>query len=88
MMEPGVEDLKRWLSKGLVEITFRKKNGEERVALATLCPDLIPDEYKPKGTGGSYTDEQLRFFEFDAYQWRSCLIPNLIAINVNPETCQ
>lgn len=87
-MELCVEDLKRQLYNGLVEITFRKKNGEERVALATLCPNLIPDEYKPKGTGGSYTDEQLRFFEFDAYQWRSCLIPNLIAINVNPETCQ
>lgn len=87
-MNCNIEDLKCWLYNGLVEIIFRKKNGEERVALATLCPSLIPDEYKPNGTGGSYTDNQLRFFEFDANQWRSCLIPNIIAINVNPEICQ
>jgi hypothetical protein len=87
-MEPAPEDLKRLLCNGLVEITFRKKNGEVRVALATLCPNLIPDEYKPNGTGGNYTDNQLRFFEFDANQWRSCIVQNIIIVNTQPETCQ
>lgn len=86
-MDYDIEDLKRWLRNGLVEITFTKVDGTERTALATLCPNLIPDEYKPKGTGKDYTDRQLRFFEFNAYQWRSCLIPNLTGIVVDPDVC-
>ena len=66
------------LREGLVEITFTKKNGEERVMKCTLKESLIPVINKPKSyketdtlkTGLKKTAEALPVYEL--YNgWRS-----------------
>lgn len=42
MIESDVEKLRDWLREELQEITFTKANGETRVMIGTLKPELLP----------------------------------------------
>ena len=46
------------LNQGICEVTFTKKNGEERVMPCTLVFDHIPEEHHPKGTGTGQHNSQ------------------------------
>ena len=64
--------LKEKLQSGLVKVTFTKKDGTDRVMLATLNEDLIPADKKPKGTGKT-VDNGNTFAVYDTENdgWRS-----------------
>jgi len=48
LIAAGVAMVKKYLSEGIVEITFTKKDGNTRVLLGTTLGHLIPEEKKPK----------------------------------------
>ena len=64
--------MKEELNKGICEVTFTKKNGEERVMPCTLVFDSIPKEHHPKGTGSGYqSQETIAVWCMDKEAWRS-----------------
>ena len=64
--------LKEELNKGICEVTFTKKNGEERVMPCTLVFDHIPEEHHPKGTGSQHnSQETIAVWCMDKEAWRS-----------------
>lgn len=65
------EELKYNL-QGYVPVTFsyRKNNGEIRIATGTLNPSLIPEGKMPKDTGKNL-GVNLRYFDLEKESWRS-----------------
>ena len=65
--------MKEELNQGICEVTFTKKNGEERVMPCTLVFDHIPEEHHPKGTGrGQHnSQETIAVWCMDKEAWRS-----------------
>jgi hypothetical protein len=65
--------MKEELNKGICEVTFTKKNGEERVMPCTLVFDSIPEEYHPKGTGKSsgVSQDTIAVWCINKEGWRS-----------------
>jgi hypothetical protein len=66
-----------------VEVTFTKKNGEERKMLCTRSMYLIPDEHKPKGNLQREPNyEALPVYDLEKLAWRSFRIDSII--NIKP----
>lgn len=63
-----------------IHLTFKKLNGEIRKIWATTAQVLIPKLKRPKNKGYYYTELQVRFFDIQLAEWRSCRIENVIAI--------
>lgn len=65
--------IKEELNKGICEVTFTKKNGEERVMPCTLDFEHIPKESHPKGTGTARHQSQdtIAVWCMDKEGWRS-----------------
>jgi hypothetical protein len=65
------EELKYNL-RGYVPVTFsyRKSNGEIRIATGTLNPSLIPEGKMPKETGKNM-GANLKYFDLEKESWRS-----------------
>ena len=66
------DDVKESLRKGVTVLYFRKKNGEMRTMFATLVPELIPEDKKPKGTGTADSVFLVRCYDLEEEDWRSC----------------
>ena len=68
------EDIVNSLRKGICQITFTKKNGDERVMLGTLNFDHIPEDKHPKSDGnssGQVNTEVVKVFDTEKSEWRS-----------------
>jgi glutaredoxin len=65
------------LRAGNVRLTFRKLNGDERVALATLHPDRLP-ETKGTGTEKAPNLNLIAFYDLEKSAWRSANITNIV----------
>ena len=63
--------MKNELSKGICEVTFTKKNGEERVMPCTLDFYQIPEEHHPKGNNTVSKQEVISAWCTDKNGWRS-----------------
>ena len=85
-------EVKDVLVKDLVEVTFTKVNGDERVMTCTLQPDTL--QLLPKGVVKEGEEKKERVFKnperslavYDtkAEGWRSFLIRNITSINTSP----
>jgi len=73
-------EVKGMLRNGVCELIFTKKDGTQRKAKATLVESSIPEENAPRGTGTPYTDSQIRFFDVEIDEWRSCLVDSIVSI--------
>lgn len=74
--------LRARLQEGVVQVTFTKKDGSNRVMLATLNEDLIPADKKPKGTGKTVdNDNTFAVFDTEADGWRSFNFDTVTDIN-------
>ena len=66
---------KNWLlgllRSEVVDITFTKKDGSERIMKCTLLESKIPSEFAPKGTEKAKSDEVLPVFDVENDGWRS-----------------
>ena len=63
---------RKWLAgmleQSVVEVTFTKKDGTERVMNCTLLEDYLPET---TGAGRSAGSDALAVFDVDADGWRS-----------------
>lgn len=86
-LNAGVAMLHKYLSEGIVEVTFTKKDGNTRVMLGTTLGTLIPEEKKPKQKplASFGIDEaevislpkvaptqHIVMFDTEKQEWRSC----------------
>lgn len=82
------KDLKQLLSEGIVEFTFKKKNGEIRTAKGSRNIDVLMDtpcsgfmeEDKPIGVGKESTTA-VPYWDFEKQAWRSVRLDSVISIN-------
>lgn len=61
-----MDDLRELLQKGIVSVTFTKKDGSERVMLCTLFPDFLP----ATDGNGSYNGITV-VYDLENEGWRS-----------------
>ena len=59
------------LRSEIVELTFTKKDGTERIMKCTLAEQKIPAENVPKGTERAKSDEAVAVFDLENNGWRS-----------------
>ena len=59
------------LKSEIVELTFTKKDGTERIMVCTLAEQEIPEENLPKGTNRKKSDETVAVFDLENNGWRS-----------------
>jgi hypothetical protein len=58
------------LKSEIVELTFTKKDGTERIMVCTLAEQEIPEENLPKGTNRKKSDETVAVFDLHNQDWR------------------
>ena len=78
----SINDLKKALSEGIVLFEFVKKDGTLRHVRGTTCPDLVPNDDKPKGKRTPeqqllYERTTVAFYDIDSKGWRSMRIDTL-----------
>jgi hypothetical protein len=59
------------LRSEIVQLTFTKKDGTERIMKCTLAEQKIPAENAPKGTERAKNDEAVAVFDLENNGWRS-----------------
>jgi hypothetical protein len=59
------------LHEGVVDVSFTKKDGTDRLMKCTLNLNKIPKEFTPKGTGQKMNDESIAVFDVEVNGWRS-----------------
>ncbi len=79
------EVLYTWLSgvlkEGNVSLTFNKKDGTERVMLATLNEKIVPKYEKKTDREKKKTLESMSVFDVEKNEWRSFRLDSLKQIN-------
>jgi hypothetical protein len=74
------QELKNKLAKGVVRISFNKKNGTLRTMEATTYGPMIPTEFQPKNEADTnYSDEVQRVFDTEINEWRSFRWDSLVS---------
>lgn len=65
--------IKGLLKDGVVEVTFTKSDGTERVMKCTLKDEIISEHWIPKNTESQrkFSDDALPVFDVEAKGWRS-----------------
>ncbi len=67
--------LKEFLSDGVVNVCFTKKDGNERIMNCTLASEFIPKDMTPKGLSVKATSKDvMTVFDTDNNGWRSFLL--------------
>ena len=77
-------ELKSLLAKGVVRISFNKKDGTLRTMDATTYGPMIPAEFQPKHEDSrNYSDEVQRVFDTEINEWRSFRWDSLVSYSAN-----
>ena len=76
-------EIKEALRNGIITITFRKKDGTERILKGTTKLDIIPSENHPIGTNKHLSEEVCRCFDTEINEWRSFRWDSIISIDFN-----
>jgi hypothetical protein len=78
---------RKWLAgileQSVVEVTFTKKDGTERVMNCTLLEDYLPET---TGAGRSAGSDALAVFDIDADGWRSFRWDSIKAVKLSVES--
>jgi len=69
------------LRSEVVDITFTKKDGSDRIMKCTLMESKIPTEKMPKGTEKAKSDEVVPVFDIENDGWRSFRWDSIRQIN-------
>ena len=80
-------EVKEDLRSNIMEVTFTKKNGEQRVMTCTLVTEAIPVENRPKplaeGEEPKPVKEHLQsVWDIKAEGWRSFIWANVISVKI------
>ena len=63
LAQTSITELREKLQQGIVQFAFRTKAGGIRFAMGTLNMANIPQDYHPKGNGGS--QKVLAYYDLD-----------------------
>ena len=75
--------LENWLDKGILMIKFIKvEDDSERMIYGTTNVKQIPKEKRPKGTGHQQDTQQIRIFDMEIFEWRSCIYSKIHEIRM------
>jgi hypothetical protein len=78
---------RKWLAgileQSIVEVTFTKKDGTERVMNCTLLEDYLPET---TGVGSSAGSDALAVYDVDADGWRSFRWDSIKAVKLSVES--
>jgi hypothetical protein len=78
---------RKWLAgileQSVVEVTFTKKDGTERVMNCTLLEDYLPET---TGAGRSAGSDALAVYDVDADGWRSFRWDSIKAVKLSVES--
>jgi hypothetical protein len=78
---------RKWLAgmleQSVVEVTFTKKDGTERVMNCTLLEDYLPET---TGAGRSAGSDALAVFDVDADGWRSFRWDSIKTVKLSVES--
>ena len=77
------DDIKRKLAEGVIEVTFTKKDGTERVMKCTLKESLIPEKDKPKGDSpraNTGTGGVIACYDVEKEGWRSFTLADVTSV--------
>ena len=78
---------RKWLAgmleQSIVEVTFTKKDGTERVMNCTLLEDYLPET---TGAGRSAGSDALAVFDVDVDGWRSFRWDSIKAVKLSVES--
>jgi len=67
------------LNQGVVDLQFKKVNGDLRNMRGTRNLGMIPEEKHPKGDGGIREGETIvTLFDLEVDDWRSFRVENLV----------
>jgi hypothetical protein len=75
-----IDILRESIDKQLVEVTFRKKDGEIRIMTCTTNLDLIPPSAWPKNKivlSEATKERTMRVYDLNAQGWRSFVVDNV-----------
>lgn len=83
MMKQRVLESKRQgileeLRQGIVDLQFKKVNGDLRNMRGTRSLDIIPEEKHPNGNGSEDNTNIVTLFDLEVEDWRSFRIENLV----------
>ena len=59
------------LTEGKLNVTFTKKNGEERTRFCTLMSEFLPETKETEKTDQKVNEEVLAVWDLDKDAWRS-----------------
>lgn len=59
------------LTEGKLNVTFTKKNGEERTMFCTLMSEFLPEKKETEKTDQKVNEEVLAVWDLDKDAWRS-----------------
>ena len=59
------------LTEGKLNVTFTKKNGEERTMLCTLMSEFLPETKETEKKDQKVNEEVLAVWDLDKDAWRS-----------------
>ena len=77
------EWLKGALKTNIVDVTFTKKDGTERVMNCTTNPDIVPKvEIKEGSKPRKQSETTMRVFDTDIKEWRSFTVKSIKHLSV------
>ena len=80
------DDMKALLQNAVSNVTFTKKNGDDRVMKCTLMAKEIPTEMAPKNIGNPPDEENrdyMNVFDVEAQGWRSFILDSVKYVKTN-----
>jgi hypothetical protein len=75
-----MNDLRDSLQKGVVTVTFTKKDGSERVMKCTLSENYITQKDLPKGNTKTSNIETIAVYDVDVLGWRSFRLDSIKSV--------
>jgi len=73
------------LRNNILEVTFTKVDGEQRVMPCTLRPEMLPVREQGEAAVSSPNRSVIRAFAIDKQAWRSFRVDNVLSIGVLDE---
>ncbi len=80
------DNLKEFLHDEIIEVSFTKKNGEDRIMKCTLMAKEIPANMAPKNIGNPPDEENrdyMNVFDVEAQGWRSFILDSVKYVKTN-----
>ena len=86
------DELKTKLEKYMMEVTFTKVNGDQRIMTCTLHPDALPpatkDDAMSQKRVRELNEEVLSVWDVNAKGWRSFRVANVTETKLSAGTCR